>query len=250
MKGSDARSQGNGGGWRPVLVVEKPAQPVPQFCFFFFYVFHSGCDRRATGLRRFSHHANVWSICRRPLFPSVSQITDGDLCLSTPTSAQERELYLHDALVSGFHSVGCVGGGGWFSGFRSPAFNQGLNFNAKSRFHFPAAFFSLFFFSSSCKDFQLFSKCQPHAPSRVGPCDTVKCPTGSNLGVWGRGGVWLGQRVLLLLWSAFSPLIYYLRCHGEWMSRKGRCGGRSPRSPLSSSVAPRPPHPTPPLFNN
>lgn len=30
-----------------------------------------------------------------------------------------------------------------------------------------------------------------------------------------------GQKVLLPLWPACSALIYYLKCHGEWMSRKG-----------------------------
>lgn len=39
-----------------------------------------------------------------------------------------------------------------------------------------------------------------------------------------------GQRVLVLLWSAFSPLIYYLTCQAEWMSRK-----RARRVPLPSN---------------
>lgn len=47
-----------------------------------------------------------------------------------------------------------------------------------------------------------------------------------------------GQRVLVPLWSAFSPLIYYLVCQAKWMSRKGlRRGDGRLLTPLSNFVA-------------
>lgn len=86
----------------------------------------------------------------------------------------------------------------------------------RSRF-VPAAF-------PSCgTDFQLFSICQPRAASAVGLGDTIKRPD-ATVEATSAGK---GQRVLVLLWSAFSPLIYYLTWQAEWMSGRGLCRGDS-----------------------
>lgn len=93
----------------------------------------------------------------------------------------------------------------------------------RSRF-IPAAF-------PSCgTNFQFFSTCESRSASAVDLGDTIQRPD-ATVEATSAGK---GQRVLVLLWSAFSPLIYYLTWQAEWMSGRGLCRGSTQRAALPS----------------